>query len=163
MVYIYFYVLKCNIYKAIMNATEFVAKLQKVKDKDFQDALNWSVGKIHPLDTPEKFVRNHKKDLNMKKILSEATYQYFMKCTQKSVRAHPKDVVKQVTLELKLKRDALPKIIKNLEDFYPKVFELIPKRYVCNIGCYAYGCFYDHPNHPICKKQFCDDCDKAIR
>jgi hypothetical protein len=143
-----------------MNAKEFITNLQKLKNKDLQDAFNWSVGKAHPLDEPDKFVNMHKKDLNMKKILSNAIYNYFMTCTQKSVRLYPRNVVKQVTLEMELKKKALPILIKDLEDFYPKVFTLVPKVTICRIGCRTFGCEYDNPNNPICDKNHCDECEK---
>jgi hypothetical protein len=146
--------------KQTMKATEFIANLQKVKNTDLQDALNWSVGRVHPLDEPDKFVKMHKKDLNMKKILSEAIYNFFMKCTQKSVRLYPRSVVKQVTHEMELKKKALPTLIKDLESFYPKIFTLVPKATICRIGCSTFGCHYDNPNNPICDMNYCDDCEK---
>jgi hypothetical protein len=143
-----------------MKATEFLAKLQKMKNKDLQDAFNWSVGKFHPLDEPSKFLNMHKKDLNMQKIILKAIEKYFMKSTQKSVRLYPRNVVKQVTLELELKKKALPILIKDLEDFYPKVFTLVPKVTICRLGCRTFGCREDYPGNPICDKNHCGECEK---
>lgn len=143
-----------------MKAEAFLKSLTTLKDEDLKDALNWSVGRVHPLEEPQKFLNMHKKPLNMEKIIKEAVYNYFMKCTQTSVQKYPKskDVVKQVTLELELKQKALPKLIKSLKEFYPDALKHISTLQICNLGCSTFGCHRDYGKNPVCDKNFCNKC-----
>lgn len=143
-----------------MHAQDFIIALKGVQDKDLKDALNWSTGKAHPLDEPQKFINMHKKPLNMEKILKQTVHNYFMKCTQASVRKYPRNVVKQVTMEMELKQKALPKLIKNIQQFYPDTLQILSKKQICYLGCSTFGCHYDYGNNPVCDTNFCGECSK---
>jgi hypothetical protein len=141
-----------------MKADAFIKALQKVRDYDLKDALDTAHGRVRPLQDPIKFINQHKKDLNMEKVLKKAIHNYFMTCTQKSYERYPNDPVKQVTMELKLKQEAIPKLIKGLQSFYPEYSKSFSDTRVCRMGCSTFGCYREYKDATVCGQNFCYKC-----
>ena len=130
-----------------MNTELFLKKLKSLKDKQFQQDVAYACGKVNPLTDEAKFRNMHKDTVNVKKIMMKAIINYFTYCTRESVTKYPNNVIKQVSLELELKKKALPLLKTWVSGFVD-----ISDATICKMGCKTFGCHYDHPGEKICDK-----------
>lgn len=145
-----------------MEVNQFLKTINAIKDPKWKECFEYACGKVNPFKEPEKFKNMRKDNIIPKNLLTKyvkkALYMYFRKCAAEAYQKYPKNVEKLVTLELKLKSEAIPKAIKYVQEFDTNLTSV----QICKIGCKVdFGCNHDFASK-ACSQNFCKDCSKQF-
>ena len=127
-----------------------------MKDEELRDAIRYSVGMTNPYTNPDKFIASRKKPLDMRKFIRDVIYKYLTyTCAAQAYKKHKRDIIKQVALELELRKKALPV----MNDFNKLFGEPLTTKEVCKASCrISFDCYHDFNNNDECKRNFCLEC-----